>query len=240
MKKKRIKLFPFSNVFVIILSVYFFSFLLLEGELLWSCIVLFIPIIFSTRDFITVWKSRLKRTGQCIRLPIISIEENRKVSMGERHNRRFLQYVIVGNTNKDDDLFYSYNDSDIYNRTYKSPEVFYDLYSMFREGDTLAVYIDPKKPKRYFVDLNSCENSQNNRQNQYDHFTGANHNGYFTNDNLQEEQFTLEEALEIIRTGEYKDKTDIKYTKPSDAKSNTDSTTKDSPYGGFDNDPDQI
>lgn len=127
MKKKKIKLFPFPNIFIIIISVYSFFWLLQVGELLFGCIFLSIPIIFFARDFVTVWKSRLKRTGQCIRLPIISIEENRKVSMGKGSQRQYLQYIIVENTNKDDDLLYSYNDSDIYNRTYKSPEVFYDL-----------------------------------------------------------------------------------------------------------------
>lgn len=111
-----------------------------SGDLLFGSIFFFVAIVPSLPDIIVVWKSRLKKTGDCRRLPIITIEENIHV----RINRTHPQYVIVGDNNQ----------------TYKSPEVLYDLYSIFKAGDILSVYISRTNPNRYFVDLDSCESPQ--------------------------------------------------------------------------------
>lgn len=233
-------------VFVIIAL----NFLLAIGAKQWdACIFLGLMLVLIIKTdmpvFIAIWRSRLKKKGKCIRLPIIRIDANPH----RIRKKTYAHYVVVEDRRMEEHKTYGYSNPESYVRTYKSPEVFSNLYSYFTEGDELLVYIDPKNPKRYFVDLNSCEAPQKK------------------NDTLED---LLPKIVESIVTGKYKKPEPIPYSKPDntsqhnnasynditpdsntmyydDIKENKDATStissttsnssscpKDSPYGGID------
>ena len=214
MKRKKIRLMKFY--FVEIIFIVFGVRFILEGLLhpeskgLFFCIAFFPDILFRLPEIIAVWKSRLKKTGDCRRLPIITIEANSRRSV----NGTYPQYVMVGDNN----------------HSYKSPEVFYDLYSMFKEGDMLLVYISQTNPNRYFVDLNSCESPQTMQgisDDLFSQMTNATSQAYDSPyyDNPSSPNDTL-----------YSDTEDDTYATStiSYTTSNAPSDPKDSPYGDID------
>ena len=158
MKKNKIKMMSVVDVFDILLCILCILLciycgyrtgmkigILMSLYFLYTLIKCYVPMIIS------IWKSRLKNTGECIRLPIIAIEASSKLIL----RRQTAQYVVVGSMESKEDISNNYSGYGGQNHAYKSPEVFYDLYSVFNKGDILSVYIDPANPNRYFVDLNS-------------------------------------------------------------------------------------
>lgn len=173
----------------------------------WDCCIFlgFLLVLIIKKDMpdiIAAWRSRLKKKGNCIRLPIIRIDANPH----RKQKNTYAHYVIVEDRHTEEHNTYSYSNPETYVRTYKSPEVFYDLYSYFTEGDELLVYIDPKNPDHYFVDLYSCEAPQ-------------------------KKQVTLEDILpqiaESIVTGKNKMEMSIPYSRSDNASQSNDSSYND-------------
>lgn len=93
-------------------------------------------------------KKKLMRTGICKRLPIVEIQYGQGSKTikgpGYYHTER-TQYVVLEDRHVEEDIAYRY----------KSRDVFADFKSEYRVGGRLSVYIDPKNPNNYYIDLTS-------------------------------------------------------------------------------------
>ena len=112
--------------------------------LIFSLVFMAVPVLMFTapkqRGIRQSGGNRLKRIGECRYLPVKRIEVDYNIVIKDEHPH----WVICEDVNTLENTIYLYRSDRVF-----SEEV-YDI----KAGDKVAVYIHPKNPDKYFVDLN--------------------------------------------------------------------------------------